>query len=133
MTEKVRVEQFDILGEDERGKTARFSLPRQQADFIYLTRRAGSVSGNTYHLGKNPGTNPKVFVLLSGELAFSYRHIDEATHETITVSAPANIIVSPKVAHRVEAVTDIVILECNSIDNIRSDRHQADVIQEVTS
>ena len=116
MTEKVRVEQFDILGEDERGKTARFSLPRQQADFIYLTRRAGSVSGNTYHLGKNPGTNPKVFVLLSGELAFS-----------------ANIIVSPKVAHRVEAVTDIVILECNSIDNIRSDRHQADVIQEVTS
>ncbi len=41
----VRIKQFNIIGEDERGLTADFCLPRKQDNFIFITRKAGSLSG----------------------------------------------------------------------------------------
>ena len=42
-----RIKRFDVVGSDERGLTAEFSLSRKQAEFVFITRKGKSVSGNT--------------------------------------------------------------------------------------
>ncbi|AHE67132.1 hypothetical protein [Legionella oakridgensis] len=125
--ELVRIKKFDVVGHDERGLTAEFSLPRKQAEFVFLTRKEKSVSGNTYHEGKNTATNPKVFVLLSGDITFSYRKIGTTEKYSEFIQAPAVIEVSPHVTHKVEALCDFILLECNSIKDIQNDRIREEV------
>lgn len=123
----VVIKPFNVLGNDPKGITANFSLPRKQADFIFLQRSAGSISGNTYHEGKNEGTNPKTFILAAGEIEFNYRDVNQVKKNTIKVIAPSLIEVSPNVTHSVEALTDIIIFECNSISDIQQDRIREEV------
>lgn len=118
----VRVEVFSAIGNDERGRTDSFCLPRMQDEFLFLTRRAGTISGNTYHQGKNLGTSPKTFLLLDGEIKFSYRHIEESEVIKQVIKAPAKIEVEPFITHQVEVLKDCILLECNSIANITEDR-----------
>lgn len=123
----VKIKPFNVLGNDPKGITASFSLPRKQADFIFIQRNAGSISGHTYHEGKNEGTNPKTFILTSGEIEFSYREVSTLQKKTIKVIAPSLIEVKPNVVHSVYALTDITIFECNSISNIQEDRIKEEV------
>jgi hypothetical protein len=129
MSEKelVRIKKLDVVGHDERGLTAEFSLPRKQAEFVFITRKGQSVSGNTYHEGKNAATSPKVFILLSGDITFSYRKIGTAEKFSELVQAPAVIEISPNVTHKVEALCDFILLECNSIKDIQNDRIREEV------
>ena len=123
----VSIKPFNVLGNDQKGLTADFSLPRKQADFIFLKRNAGSISGHTYHEGKNEGTDPKTFILAVGEIQFDYREINQTTKHTAKVIAPSLIDVKPNVVHSVTALTDIVIFECNSISDIQQDRIKEEV------
>lgn len=118
----VSIRQFNPVGQDERGLTSEFTLSRLQNEFVYITRKKGSISGNTYHSGKVQTTNPKTFVLLSGSIRLSYRKIDETTKYSNDINAPAVIEVLPFVTHQVEALSDFVVLECNSIKDIQEDR-----------
>ena len=123
----VKIKQFTSIGEDERGLTAQFSLPRQQDNFIFITRNAGSLSGNTWHEGKTPATNPKIFILLDGNIKLSWRKINTAETYQANIMAPATIEVSPHVTHNVEALSDCKIIECNSLGDILNDRHRENV------
>lgn len=123
----VNIKSFNVLGSDPKGITAEFSLPRKQSDFIFLTRSTGSISGHTYHEGKNEGTNPKTFILAVGEIEFEYRDINQTKKNTTRVIAPSLIEVMPNVVHSVKALTDIVIFECNSISDIQQDRIKEEV------
>ncbi|KTD20981.1 Uncharacterised protein [Legionella lansingensis] len=117
----VVMKEFNLLGEDERGITQEFSLPRKQKDFIFITRKKGSISGNSYHTGKSIVTNPKTFILLSGQIEFSYRTKSAADKTLQIINAPMIIEVQPHTVHAVKALTDIILIECNSIAEIRDD------------
>lgn len=127
MIDEVSIIPFHEIGQDERGCTRSFELPRKQESFIYVFRKAKSISGNTYHEGKNQGTNPKVFILIQGEIKLSYRHKDSKTPQNITISCPCTVVIQPFVTHKVEAITDVIILEGNSIADIQNDRHRLEV------
>jgi hypothetical protein len=127
MTDYVKIKPLHLIAEDERGATYDYGLPGRE-NFVFITRKAGAVSGNTYHEGKSKMTNPKTFVLLTGSLEFSYRHIDEMTHQVVVVDQPSIIEVVPRVTHAVKAITDIAILECNSLQDIVNDRHRELVV-----
>lgn len=129
MNKRIKVTKLHLVGQDDRGATYDYSL-KNRNDFVFITRKAGTTSGNTYHEGKSPTTNPKTFVLLTGELEFSYRHIDERSHQVVVVTEPCIIEVEPNVTHSVKAITDIAILECNSITDIVNDRHREAVVVE---
>lgn len=118
----VKVTKLNNVGKDSRGLTANFFLPRKQAEFIFITRKASTLSGNTYHEGKHPATNPKIFVLLSGMIRLSYRKIGSNEKFSIEIDFPATIEISPFVTHKVEVLTDCILLECNSISDIQNDR-----------
>ena len=127
MNNLVSIHDFNPIGQDERGSTSDFSLSRKQNEFIFLTRKSGSISGNTYHEGKNTGTNPKTFLLLSGRVKLSYRKIgDHHKYEKI-IEKPCIIEISPMVTHKMEVLADITILECNSIKDIKDDRQKENV------
>ncbi len=123
----VTIKQFTTIAEDERGLTAECHLPRRQDNFIFITRKAGSLSGNTWHEGKTPATNPKTFILLAGQIKFSLRKIETTEKYEAIIVAPATIEVSPGVTHNVEALSDCTIIECNSLGDILNDRHRENV------
>jgi hypothetical protein len=125
--EKVIVSPFDCVGSDERGTTHSFSI-RETSNFISIRRKKGTLSGNTYHLGKSSMTNPKIFVLLLGEIIFRYRHISWDKHIELEVTKPSQIHVFPEVTHSIEALEDILLLECNSISDIQNDRTREEVV-----
>ena len=110
----VKIKKFDVVGTDERGLTAEFYLPRKQAEFVFITRKGKSVSGNTYHEGKNTATNPKVFILLSDDMTFSYRKIGAAEKYSELIQAPAVIEISPNVTHKVDAHRITILLNHGS-------------------
>lgn len=97
MDNLIQIHKPNILGEDARGITAEFSLPRNQSEFVFISRKAGTISGNTYHEGKSPATKPKVFILLTGKIVFSYRKINTVERMSKEIDAPAVIEVSPHV------------------------------------
>jgi len=123
----VKIINFTKIGEDERGLTSSFKLCRRQDDFIFLTRKLGSISGNTYHEGIFAATNPKVFVLLTGKIRLSYRKIGGDDISEIIISNQNIIEISPNVTHQIEAITDISMLEANSIEDISNDRMRENV------
>lgn len=118
----IEIKPLHLIGEDERGATYDYSV-RENSDYILIHRKQGTKSGNTFHKGVSLATNPKIFVLMSGSLMFSYRHVEHRVHESIFVDKPSIIMIQPLVTHAVEALTDIMILECNSIKDIQDDRY----------
>jgi hypothetical protein len=127
MEELVKIKKASVIGEDARGLTAEFSLSRKQHEFVFISRKAGSISGNTYHEGKSPATKPKMFILLTGKILFYYRKIGTDKKYCEEIDAPAVIEISSHVTHKVEALNDFVILECNSIKDIQDDRVKEEV------
>lgn len=123
----VKIKKFDVIGEDERGLTSEFSIPRKQDEFIFITRKGNSTSGNTYHEGKSIVTSPKIFILLLGDITLSYRKIGTTNKYSELIQAPAVIEISSYVTHKVEAHNDFLLLECNSIKDIQNDRIKEEV------
>jgi len=124
---QVEITSINKLGEDERGDTFDFSLPNPRQDFILVRRKAGTISGNSYHLGESPNTNPKVFVLVSGKIIFSWRGIEEGEAQKAELSEPSIITVFPQTTHAVKVLEDAIFLEGNSIADIKDDRFFMDV------
>lgn len=124
----IKVTPIHLIGEDERGTTHDFSI-RESSDFVLIQRKAGTISGNSYHEGKKKGTSPKTFVLLLGTILFKYRHIEDKQYHETMIEYPAIIEVKPLVTHSVEALSDISMLECNSIQEIQADRIIEAVVQ----
>lgn len=117
----VNIKALPKIKEDDRGATYALNT-KTSGKFIYLTRRAGSLSGNSYHTGKQAATHPKVIILLEGKIEFCYRKIgmNEVNREIIT--GPAQIEIQPYVTHNVMAITDIIFLEAASYEELSEDR-----------
>ena len=125
--EPIEIIPMNKVGLDERGGTFDFTI-RESKNFIYLTRKKGSLSGNTYHEGKSDTTAPKIFLLLTGEIELKYRNINNKAHNTIKITEPSIIKVNAFTTHSMEALSDFSILECNSILDIQNDRIKEDVV-----
>jgi hypothetical protein len=85
----------------------------------FLTRKAKTLSGNTYHQWTCAGTNPKTFILLSGVVKIK---VGEDTVFENIIDEPATILVFPKVVHKIEVIEDAIFIECNSIADPQFDR-----------
>lgn len=127
MNKTIKITPFTSIGEDSRGCTAEIALGRKQDNFVFLSRKKDSLSGNTYHEGKSDAVKPKIFLLLTGEIEFSYRHVGKQDKYQEIVQAPAMIEIPPLIIHNVKALTDIMLIECNSIKDVQNDRIKEDV------
>lgn len=129
MIDLIQVKDISLLAVGDRGSTYELTT-RESKNYVLIFRKAGSLSGNTYHKGLTYGTSPKTFIFISGEIRFNYRHISSKQAHTAHLKAPCIIEVSPMVTHSVEAMTDISMLECNSIKDLEQDRFREPVFIE---
>lgn len=111
-----------LIGENDLGKTLEV-VNSNSNKLILAYRKAGSMSGNHYHTGSEERKNPEVLYLISGEVQLELEHLPTGIKESFTASAPCKLQIFPNTIHRLQAVTDIIFLEMNSLEE-----HQRDTL-----
>lgn len=109
-----------LIGENAIGKTLEL-LNTSSNKLILAYRKVGSVSGNHYHTGSEERKNPEVLCLISGEVEVELEHLPTGTKERFAASAPCKLQIFPNTLHRLLAVTDIIFLEMNSLEEHQRD------------
>ncbi len=103
-----------LKGNDERGYTAEYEHERAGLQLL-LFRKTGSISGRHYHKGISATKNPEIFIVVNGTCTLNWRHINDATIETMIITGPARVDIPPFIWHEVLADTDCCFLELNSV------------------
>lgn len=117
---EIKVSPLELSGADDRGANYNWECERT-GTFMFCTRKAGSTSGQHYHEGKRANKNPEVQFLLSGQANVHYCGLHEKEIRTLLVTAPARIELPILVWHELEAVTDCLLVEMNSLEDVRND------------
>ena len=117
---EIRISELHFVGENERGTTYEFKNKRIGVQLLGL-RKAGSVNGRHYHAGRSIGKNPEVFILLSGEIELFARNLLTKEEIREEIKSPKIIEIEAFVWHEIKAITDIVFIEFNSIEEHAGD------------
>lgn len=117
----ITVTPLHLMGKDDRGENYTWDCTRTGA-FILCYRKAGSSSGQHYHEGKSANKDPEILFLLSGIAEMHWCTLDQRDKmETITIQAPAKVVVPVMLWHQLIAVTDCSFMELNSVEDVQAD------------
>ena len=116
----INISDLRFVGENERGATYEFFNSRA-GDQVLGLRKAGSVNGKHYHAGKSEGKNPEIFILLRGEIELYARNLINKEEIRQEINGPKILEIHAYVWHEIKALTDIVFIELNSIEEHASD------------
>jgi dTDP-4-dehydrorhamnose 3,5-epimerase-like enzyme len=119
----VSVSKIDVKAIDERGALHYFSTDRT-GEFLLVYRKAGTISGQHYHKGKSPGKNPEEMLLVQGSITMHWKNLETNESDTITIEAPSRVIIEANVWHEVKALTDIIFIELNSLEEGSEDTYR---------
>ena len=111
----ITVTPLHLIGANERGATYTL-LADHAGDFIFGTRKKGSINGQHYHKGLVPVKDPEIFYLLSGSINIRLKHVETGEEAELQAEGPCRILFPRLIWHEVEALTDISFLECNSLE-----------------
>lgn len=120
--DKVQLAQLNLLSENAGNSTWNYESRSPSKGRILAFRQMGSQSGNHWHEGKSPAKNPEELLLISGEalLEWSDAPGQDYAHQ-LKANGPCLIYIYPFTKHRLTALTDIVFLEANAIEEHRAD------------
>tara|TARA_R110001592_G_scaffold219477_1_gene473651 strand:+ start:29618 stop:29986 length:369 start_codon:yes stop_codon:yes gene_type:complete len=110
------------LSSNENGSTHEFEAIQSEG-YLLATRKAGTLSGNHYHKGDSLAKNPESLVLVQGKVKLSVKSLETGDKEERVIESPIIIRIKPKVLHSLEALTDIIFLEFNSLDEHKADTY----------
>lgn len=120
--ELVKIKTLRLLGENEKARTYEFKSLSPSNGRILAFRKAGSVSGNHWHEGKNAAKDPEELLLVSGKVKLYLRPVQtQEWQEVKELEGPLVIHIPKMVFHRLEAISDLCFLEFNSIEEHASD------------
>lgn len=119
----VNISTISIKAEDERGALHYFTTDRS-GEYLLVYRNKGSISGQHYHKGLHRGKNPEDMLLLSGSIQLEWKDLLNNVSGTEQVNAPSRITITPNVWHQVEAITDIIFIELNSLQEGSEDTYR---------
>lgn len=108
------------LSSNESGSTYAMASIKSEG-YLLASRKAGSISGNHWHTGKSAAKNPESLLLISGSVRLNFQHIETGEKAEIIVEAPRLIKIYPQVLHTLEAQTDIIFFEFNSLEEHKAD------------
>ncbi|MCK7554613.1 hypothetical protein MKQ70_06185 [Chitinophaga sedimenti] len=117
---EIKISALELLGSDDRGANYNWDCNRI-GTFMMCTRKAGSTSGQHYHEGKSGNKNPEIQFLVTGTVKIHYCGIHEKVIKVAVATAPARIEIPILLWHEVEAVTDCVLMEMNSLQDVQQD------------
>jgi dTDP-4-dehydrorhamnose 3,5-epimerase-like enzyme len=116
----VEIIPLDKIGEHDRGATFVFDNQRT-GQYIVAYRKAGSANGRHYHKGLHAYKRPEKLILMQGEAVLNWRNMQGEEQGSLTVKAPAIMIIPEMIWHEVIATTDFVMLELNGLDAGKDD------------
>jgi len=125
--EGVRIIELEKVKDDERGTIHQFSN-REVSDLLLVKRNKGSVSAAHYHVGKSKEKDPETVVLLEGKAKIIFKNVKTGEHEEGSWEKPVKFLIDPFIYHEIHALTDVILLDMNSIgddleDTIKGDKH----------
>ncbi|PTM05883.1 MAG: hypothetical protein DA405_02180 [Bacteroidetes bacterium] len=110
------------LSSNESGSTHEFAAIQSEG-YLLARRKAGTLSGNHYHKGESLAKNPESLVLVQGRVKLSVKSLETGDNEERVIDSPIIIRIKPKVIHTLEALTDIIFIEFNSLEEHKSDTY----------
>ncbi|MFM7720943.1 MAG: hypothetical protein ACKO52_07320 [Sediminibacterium sp.] len=110
----IQVHPIDVKAVDERGALHYFATDRT-GEFLLVYRNAGTVSGQHYHKGISAGKNPEDMLLVQGKAALHWKDLETKEEATIQLIAPIRVKIPANIWHELNAITDIVFIELNSL------------------
>jgi dTDP-4-dehydrorhamnose 3,5-epimerase-like enzyme len=110
------------LSNNENGSTHEFAAIQSEG-YLLATRKAGTLSGNHYHKGQSLAKNPESLLLVQGKVKLNVKSLDTGDNELRVIDAPIIIRIKPSVIHTLEALTDIIFIEFNSLEEHKSDTY----------
>ena len=120
----VNIINLETVKEDNRGKIFQFEN-RNSSKLLLIKRNKGSISGGHYHTGKNSMKDPETLVFIEGEAQIIQRNVRTKEELTIRQKEPAMFKLDPYIYHKIIALTDIIMMDMNSIkddnDTIKGD------------
>jgi len=116
----VEIQSLEMIGQNGFGKTMKIDL-NQKAEGLLAYRKAGSVSGRHFHKGQSAGKSPEKLALVSGVARLKCHNLTTREHEEYHLRSPLMVQISPMVWHELTALTDIVFVEMNSIEEHAQD------------
>ena len=119
----VQILTIDVKAADERGALHFFSTDRT-GEFLLVYRNAGSVSGQHYHKGASQGKNPEDMLLVQGKAALKWINLDTKEEKTVELIAPTRVKIPANYWHELVAITDIVFIELNSLQDGSEDTYR---------
>lgn len=114
---------IDMKAADERGALHYFSTDRT-GEFLLVYRNAGSVSGQHYHKGLTKGKNPEDMLLVQGKAQLRWVNLETKEENTTELNAPIRVKIPANYWHELIAITDVVYLELNSLQDGSEDTYR---------
>ncbi|MFH1276080.1 MAG: hypothetical protein ABIH82_03135 [Candidatus Woesearchaeota archaeon] len=112
----VKIIDLEVVKENEKGTTFQFEN-RQVPKVLLIKRKQGTISGKHYHTGKNPLKDPETFMILDGEAEVILKNIKTKEEFKEIYKKPVMFKLDPYVYHEIRALTDIIFIDMNSIED----------------
>lgn len=121
--EGVEIQAFNLIGENEKGSTFSVNAVEKARGGLAIYRKKDVVFGGHYHRGTSPGKKPETMLLLSGKMNMRCENIHTEEKGEWQVEAPCTIKIGPEIWHEVKALSQVIIVELNSLEEHSTDTY----------
>lgn len=112
----VKIINLELVKSDDRGSIFQFQN-RDSSKLLLVKRKKGTISGRHYHTGKNKMKDPETVIILDGKFEIVLKDVKTLKEFKKTYDTPIMFKIDPFIYQEIRAVTDIVLLDMNSIDD----------------
>lgn len=112
----VKIINLDLVKSDDRGSIFQFQN-RDSSKLLLVKRKKGTVSGGHYHTGENKLKDPETVIILDGKFEIVLKNVNTLKEFKKTYDTPIMLKIDPFIYHEIRAITDIILLDMNSIDD----------------
>lgn len=112
----IKVTKIKEKGRNERGITFEIENFDRTGKYILAQRKQGSISGGHYHKGISQTKNPEIVFLIQGEALLKYKNLESMDFTEEKIEALSKIEIFPNTWHELHALSDILFLELNSLE-----------------
>jgi len=113
--EGVIIKPLGLISENEKASTFRIDLNSQNEGILGF-RKAGTVFGGHFHEGKSASKAPEKLTLIEGVLVMTCKNMQNQQEVVFHVKAPVSIEIYPFIWHKLHALTNVVFIEMNSLE-----------------
>ncbi|MDP3093628.1 MAG: hypothetical protein Q8N16_02585 [bacterium] len=118
--EGVEIIKLKLVKKDARGSTFQFDN-RNSSKLLLAKRKKGSVSGRHFHTGKSRMKNPETMVIIDGKFQIVLKNVKTGEQFRKTCASPVMFKIDPYIYHEVRALTDILLIDMNAINDDKGD------------